>query len=115
MTELHIPTLRRLAEKQLRETGNVSNETLDLIIEDWGIELDRWKDKERGKKVWRQLITLYLLAPGKYMKAACYIKGMSDAVTTLSKHHPKPNMENLEQELKRLESSHNTPPPDIVA
>lgn len=40
MTELHIPTLRRLAEKQLRETGNVSNETLDLIIEDWGIELD---------------------------------------------------------------------------
>jgi hypothetical protein len=79
MTELHIPTLRQIAERQFQETGRISPEILDTIIEDWGIDLTPFKDPKRAKDLWRMLMTLYLIAPQVYERTCGYIEGMHAA------------------------------------
>lgn len=79
MTELHIPTLRRIAERQHRETGRISPEILNTIIEDWGIEFSRYKDPATAKDIWHNLISLYLIAPRVYDRTCGYIEGMHAA------------------------------------
>lgn len=83
MNELHIPTLRRIAERQLKETGRISAALLDTIIEEWGIDYSRYKDQKQAKELWHNLISLYLIAPEVYNQACGYIEGMHDAAMTL--------------------------------
>lgn len=74
MTELHIPTLRRIAEKQLQEAGQIDNEILDIIIEDWQIDLAAFKDPKKAKELWRNLITLFLIDTEGYNEVCELIK-----------------------------------------
>lgn len=74
MTELHIPTLRRIATKQFRETGRINTELLDLIIEDWRIDLAAFKDRETARELWHNLLTLYLIDRKAYEEVHSYTK-----------------------------------------
>ena len=80
MSELHIPTLRRVANRQLKDSGRISPEILDMVIEDWGIDYSRYKDRHQAKALWRGLIRLYLINPDLYSNACSYIEGLYDTV-----------------------------------
>jgi len=98
MTELHIPTLIRLAKKQFRENGRVGTEILDLVIEDWQIDLTGFKDQKRARELWRNLITLYLIDNKEYIHALGYIKGIHDAAINRKKvkeNNPEPDLPDI--------------------
>ncbi|MCG8643307.1 MAG: hypothetical protein MI862_26510 [Desulfobacterales bacterium] len=80
MSELHIPTLRRIAERQLKDNGRISATLLDTIIEDWGVDYSRYKDQARAKDLWHNLVSLYLINPELYTNANSYIKGIHDTL-----------------------------------
>jgi hypothetical protein len=91
MVEIMMKDIKRIAQAQFKDEGRVSPAILDLIIADWQIDLDLFKNKEMARELWRKLIMLYLIAPTEYRKFC----------------------NDLKNTVKRLESGHEIP--DIVA
>ena len=74
INDLHIPTVRRVALKQFKETGRIETDILDLIMEDWGIDLSKYKDANRARELQHNLVKLYLLDPESYDEICALIK-----------------------------------------